>query len=183
MSSSYYHNDLNIGDRVFLKGKGAATIERKDYRYYDDDDYYGGRNSRNSSTYNYQIKFDKGDGTDVQYLKDESDKYSLYENLIYTKDHGFNIGDTFEVEREGLEPNLRGRLLEIDAAAEMWPYKIGQEYGVSVWFGIKEIRKIHSVISQERAPKAKEVLKEQIARTRAELEALETALEVLEYAS
>ena len=109
--------------------------------------------------------------------------YKLTEGLIYHPSAGFNVGDYFEIKRDGLEPDLRGRLLEIDPESEMWPYRVGQPDGPSVWFAWHELTKIHSVISYKRAPKAKEVLKEQIARTRAELEALETALEVLEYAS
>lgn len=110
--------------------------------------------------------------------------HQLVEGLIYHPKSGFKIGDTMEIAREGLEPNLRGRLLEIDESAEMWPYRVGHtETGASVWFAWHELTKIHSIISAQRSGKAKEVLKKQIAEARAELEALETALEILEYAS
>ena len=116
-------------------------------------------------------------------VTDHNEKYELYENLIFCPNSEFKVGDTMEIAREGLEPNLRGILLEINESAEMWPYRVGQQDGVSVWFGYKELTKIHSIISAQRSGKAKEVLKKQIAEARAELEALETALEILEYAS
>lgn len=110
--------------------------------------------------------------------------YKLTEGLIYHPEAKFSIGDYFEIKRDGLEPDLRGRLLEIDPTAEMWPYRVGHtETNASAWFAWHELTKIHSVISHARAPRAKEVLKKKIAEARAELEALETALEVLEYAS
>lgn len=122
------------------------------------------------------------DGEDQSY-----DGWSIYKmgsGLIYHPKAKFSIGDYFEIKRDGLEPDLRGRLLEIDPTAEMWPYRVGHtETNASAWFAWHELTKIHSVISRERSPRAKEVLKKKIAEARAELEALETALEVLEYTS
>lgn len=169
------HSGLKVGQRFWVDGKAGTLLKRDaEWPEYDRDSYLS---FRTEPDYSWTIQFDNG----------ETKVYTQYTPLVlgmtYNPDAGYKVGDTFEVEREGLEPNLRGRLLEIDPAAEMWPYKIGQEHGVSVWFGVKEIRKIHSVVSRERAPKATESLKKQIAEKREELEALETALEVLEYAS
>lgn len=183
--SGTIHDYLAVGNRVFLPGKGAATIINKDLHWPEDiDDGFGYRIPSSwygGPDYIYSIQFDKLDGKVVEDVKSTDSQYRLYDGLTFVKDSGYKIGETFEVEREGLEPNLRGRLLEIDETAEMWPYKIGQEGGVAVWFGYREIRKIHSVTSAERSPRAKEVLKAQIQLKREELEALETALEVLEY--
>lgn len=110
--------------------------------------------------------------------------HNLKGGLIYHPDSEYSVGDYFEIKRDGLEPDLRGRLLEINPDAEMWPYRVGHaETDVSAWFAWNELTKIHSVISAQRSGKAKAVLKKQIEEARAELEALETALEVLEYAS
>ena len=104
-------------------------------------------------------------------------------HLVYLSSSGFEIGDYFEIARTGLQPDLRGRLISIDENAERWPYRIADEDGNSASFSFYELTKIHSVISQTRAPKAIQTLKTQIELTKAELEALETALEVLQYAS
>jgi hypothetical protein len=96
---------------------------------------------------------------------------------------GYEIGDYFEIKRTGLQPDLRGRLISVDENADRWPYRIADEDGNSASFAYYELTKIHSVISRTRAPQAIETLRSQIAITKAELEALETALEVLMYAS
>jgi hypothetical protein len=104
-------------------------------------------------------------------------------HLVYQKTSGFEIGDYFEIKRTGLQPDLRGRLISIDEDADRWPYRIADEDGNSASFSYYELTKIHSVISQTRAPKAIETLQAQLVIARAEVEALETALEVLQYAS
>ena len=108
--------------------------------------------------------------------------HRITEGLIYHPEAEFGLGDYFEIKREGLDPDLRGTLVEVDEKADRWPYKIQGENGNSVWFAWYELTKIHSVVSRDRAPRAVKVLRKRIAETREELEALETALEVLEYA-
>lgn len=182
--SKSIHEYLDVGNRVFLRGNGAATITGKDYYWPEvrHDGYLLPSSWYNEPEYTYKFQYDKAGTQEVTY-KGDSKSEELFNGLTFVKDSGYKIGEVFEVEREGLDPNLRGQLLEIDEKAEMWPYRIGQEGGISIWFGFREIRKIHSVISAERSPRAKEIIKAQIELKKAELEALETALEVLEYAT
>lgn len=176
------YNQLVEGMRFrFPDGKTTWTLTKK---FTEMPDYSGMSRSyyipSREEMSRFKLTPDNG-GADQTY--DGWSIHKVADGIIYHPEAGFSIGDYFEIKREGLEPDLRGRLLEIDPEAEFWPYRVGQADGPSVWFSWKELTKIHSVTSRDRAPKAKEVLKEQIARTRAELEALETALEVLEYAS
>lgn len=176
------YNKLKEGMRFrFPDGKTTWTLTKK---FTEMPDY-----SEMSMSYHIPMKEemerfrltpDNG-GTDQTY--DGWSVHKVVDSIIYHPKAGFSIGDYFEIKREGLEPDLRGRLLEIDPEAEMWPYRVGQADGPSVWFSWKELTKIHSVVSRERSPKAVKSLKKQIAEKREELEALETALEVLEYAS
>ena len=110
-------------------------------------------------------------------------KYLLISKIVFLEKSGFEIGDYFEIKRTGLQPDLRGRLISIDENDDRWPYRIADESGNSASFSYFELTKIHSVISRQRAPKAIETLQVQLAIARAEVEALETALEVLQYAS
>jgi hypothetical protein len=109
--------------------------------------------------------------------------YDFLDHVIFNPNAGFELGDRFEIKRAGLDPNLRGKLVEIDQNAEQWPYRIEGPDGNSSWFSVTELTKLHSVTSFERSGAAKQALQVQIEAKRAELEALEVALEVLEYAS
>jgi hypothetical protein len=130
--------------------------------------------------YKHDIKFD--DNGEVA-VYDGWSVGTLLNTLIFKENSGFEIGDYFEIKRDGLQPDLRGRLISIDENDARWPYRVADESGNSATFSYYELTKIHSVISQKRAPKAIETLKSQIEIAKAELEALETALEVLMYAS
>jgi hypothetical protein len=169
-----YSNTLQEGQRLWYDGR-PATLVSKDY-IYDDSFRYSSR-----IEYTYTVRFDDDKGEAV--TLSDSHGYALYEAIIYYEYSGFSIGDTLEIQRSGLEPNLRGRLLEVDENAERWPYRVGEVGSNSVWFSYAELTKIHSVTSRERAPRAQEVLTKRIAEVREELEALETALEVLGYAT
>jgi hypothetical protein len=125
----------------------------------------------------FTVKYDDNGETEMV------DAGRLYKGMIYNPLREFEVGDTFEVAREGLEPNLRGVLVEVDPEADRWPYRLAGPDGAGTWFAWNELTKIHSVVSRERAPRAAELLRKQIAAKKEELEALETALEVLEYAS
>lgn len=130
--------------------------------------------------YKYDIKMlDNGE----QVTFDGYATETLMKHLVYLASSGFEVGDYFEIKRAGLQPDLRGRLISVDENADRWPYRIADEDGNSASFSYYELTKIHSVISQKRAPGAIETLTAQIKVTKAELEALETALEVLQYAS
>lgn len=130
--------------------------------------------------YKYDIKM-ADNGEQVTFDGYTADR--LLRRLVYLETSGYEVGDYFEIKRTGLQPDLRGRLISVDENADRWPYRIADEDGNSASFSYYELTKIHSVISQKRAPNAIESLKAQIALTKAELEALETALEVLQYAS
>lgn len=170
-------NTLLEGQRLWWDGRPAILLER-DINYH---------TSNNFNVYNqgyritYTVRFEDAEGGSVS-LSADSD-YAMYRSIPYYEYSGFQIGDTMEIKRDGLEPNLRGRLLEIDKDAERYGYRVGEEGGTSIWFSFAELIKIHSVTSRERSPRAVEVLKKTIAEKREELEALETALEVLEYAT
>ena len=146
-----------------------------------DEEYYKTYTFGNRESYQFHTFVDK-DGNTCTY--DGWKATSMWTYLIYDPGNGWEVGDYFEIKRTGLDPDLRGRLVEIDAEADRWPYKIaGPEGSQPIAFGCKELTKIHSVTSFERAPKARAVLVKKIEEARAELEALETALEILDYAS
>lgn len=138
-----------------------------------------GISSRDEDMFNkYDVRF-----LDNDEIVTYDSTYLLLRKIVFLENSGYEIGDYFEIKRTGLQPDLRGRLISIDENAGRWPYRIADEDGNSASFSYFELTKIHSVISQKRAPKAIETLKAQIVATKAELEALETALEVLQYAS
>lgn len=168
------YNQLEEGQRFWCIER-PVTLVRKDYDFDD--------NSRWSTnvTCNYTLEYNDRQGGWLTLSDYEA--VVLLEGRVYAPNSGFLVGDTMEIKRDGLEPNIRGRLLEIDEQAERWPYRVGHDNGPSVWFSLGELTKIHSVTSRERSPRALEVLKKRITEAREELEALETALEVLEYAA
>lgn len=170
---STFANELQKGHRFWYDGR-PATLVGKDHSF---EGMYSSH-----ITYTFTLRFDDDKGG-TRTLSEWSVPSDLYRSIVFTKDSGFELGDTLEIKRDGLEPNLRGKLLEINENAERYPYRVGQELGVSIWFSWHELTKIHSVVSYQRSPRAKEVLKKVIAEKREELEALETALEVLEYAT
>lgn len=177
------YSELKEGMRFrFPDGTTTWTLTRK---YHEEYDYSGfGRAYHIPSMEEMQrVKLTPDNGGAVQ-TYDGWSLHKLKGGLIYHPNAKYSVGDYFEIKRDGLEPDLRGRLLEINPEAEMWPYRVGNpETDVSAWFAWHELTKIHSIISAQRSGKAKAVLKKQIDEARAELEALETALEVLEYAS
>jgi hypothetical protein len=181
------YSELKEGMRFrFPDATTTWTLTRKYFREYDADHYGSGidRYYIPSSVEEMQrVDLTPDNGGAVK-TYDGWNLHKLKQGLIYHPKSGYSVGDYFEIKRDGLEPDLRGRLLEIDPEAEMWPYRVGHaESDVSAWFAWSELTKIHSIISAQRSGKAKAALKKKIEEARAELEALETALEVLEYAS
>lgn len=169
-------SDIKVGMRFLIDNRTAQCI---DVRMDQPNDLFGYM-GRYEMYYKHDIKFNDNDEVVVY---DGWSVKKLLNALVYKENSGFEIGDYFEIARAGLEPNLRGRLISINEDAERWPYRVADEDGNSASFAFYELTKIHSVISQKRAPKAIETLKAQIKTTKDELEALETALEVLQYAS
>lgn len=171
-------NYLTKGSRVFLDDDTATIVDSQS-------NYFA---NAGLSIYNpepeveYTLKWDSGKEDSKVKGTSWGLRY-LFDAVVYFTDSGLEIGDTVEIERSGLDPNLRGILVEVDEKAARWPYKVEALDGLSSeWFSVAELTKIHSIISRERAPQAIKVLRKTIEEKKDELKALETALEVLEYA-
>lgn len=161
-------NGLSTGDRLKYRDE-YITLTDYDYnmdRFSIGDGYW-------------RVKYDDGRTSRVEawYLNDRQ--------LVYSK-NVFKLGDRVEVKLEDpmVDSFPRGKVIAIDPEHPETPYTVESLDGkLTSKFAAFEINKILTALSWERRGASKTALEKLVEEKRAELAALEIALEVLEFAA
>jgi hypothetical protein len=160
---------LSEGDRLKVNGEYLTLVEY---------DYNSDRFSWSNDGY-WNVKYDDG-------RTERLTAWGLHRgNLVYDKE-ALKLGDRVEVKLEDpmVDSFPRGKIIAIDPEHAETPYTVESLDGkLTTKFAAFEINKILTALSWEKRGDSKKALEKLVAEKRAELQALEIALEVLEFAA
>lgn len=160
---------------------GLAVGNRLKYNdeYFTLTDYEYDRSRFTYSDGYWLVKYDDG-------RTGRFESWYLHErHLVYSK-NVFKLGDRVEVKLEDplVDSFPRGKVIAIDPEHPETPYTVESLDGkLTSKFAAFEINKILTALSWEKRGDSKAALEKLVAEKRAELTALEIALEVLEFAA
>lgn len=165
---SYGRDGLSTGHRVKIDGEFATLIDFKN----DSRDW-------SFSSGHWVVKFDDGRTEEIR-------SWNLGRSQLVYDEHAFKLGDRVEVKLEDpmVDTFPRGKVIAIDPEHPETPYTVTSLDGtITSKFALYEINKILTALSWEKRGASKEALAKLVAEKRVELQALEIALEVLEFAA
>lgn len=162
------HNGLSEGDRLKYNDEYLTLT---DYEYSRDRFAY-------SNGY-WKVKYDDGRTSQIE-------SWYLHERHLVYSENVFKLGDRVEVKLEDpmIDSFPRGKIVAIDKNHAETPYTVESLDGkLTSKFAAFEINKILTALSWEKRGDSREAIQKLVNEKRAELQALEIALEVLEFAA